>query len=110
MLGSECKGVRDRLKDGPSQWVISSKSEDEEQNELSYLATMLQCVESLVQIDSSIVAFHIARDQGKNAAHCVVFRANCCSWYWVSCCGIEERCEKRRLLGEEKGSSRKREF
>jgi hypothetical protein len=65
VLKSECKGVRDRLKDGPSQWVISSKSENEEQKEPSYLATMLQCVEGLMQIDSSIVAFHIPREKAR---------------------------------------------
>jgi hypothetical protein len=62
VLKSECKGLRDILKDGPSQQVISSENGNQEQKELSYLATMLQCIEGLMQIDSSIVAFHIPRD------------------------------------------------
>lgn len=47
------------------QW----KNGEQKQEEMSYLATMLKCTESLMQIDSSIVAIHIAGDQSKNTAH-----------------------------------------
>jgi hypothetical protein len=47
---------------------------------MSYLATMLQCIDGLMQIDSGIVGFHVSTNQSKNAAQCVVLEADCYSW------------------------------